>query len=104
VLPEEEFSIFPDDGYGAIDAVAFGAQGVVGAGDVEAVVDQEIKGEMLLFDELLVAGGVGLIDTVGLGVEGAEGVAGVAHGGELIRSARGAVAGVEEEGGAPFAA
>lgn len=102
VLVEEELAVLADDGHGAVDAVPFGTQGIVGAGDAQPLVDQQIEGELLLVHEGAMAGGVGGIDAVGLGFEGPERVDGVAHGGELIRSARGAIGGIEEEGGAPF--
>jgi hypothetical protein len=71
---------------------------------VKPFVDEEIERQVELLNEFQVAGGVGLIDAVGLGVEGAKGIDGAAHGGELVRSARGAVRRVEEEGGAAPAA
>jgi hypothetical protein len=71
---------------------------------VKSLVDEEVEGEILLVDEFEVTGGVGLVDAKGLGVEGSEGVDCVAHGDELIRSARSAVGRVEEEGGAALVA
>jgi hypothetical protein len=50
------------------------------------------------------AGSVRLVDPVGLGVEGAEVGDGVAHGGELVRSAGRAVSWIEEEGRPALAA
>jgi hypothetical protein len=101
---EEDAAVFADDDDGAVDAVAFRFEGVVGAGNVETVVDEEVEGEFLLLNECEVAGGVGRVDAKRLGVEGSESVDRVAHGGELVRSARGAVGGIEEEGGASLAA
>jgi hypothetical protein len=51
-----------------------------------------------------VAGGVRLIDPLGLGVDGSKRVDGAAHGGELVRSASRAIGWIEEERGASFAA
>jgi hypothetical protein len=71
---------------------------------VETLVDEEIEWQIQFVDERLMAGGVGRVDSVGFGVRGSEGVNRIAHGGELVRSAGGAVGGVEKEGGALFAA
>jgi hypothetical protein len=71
---------------------------------VQSFVDEEIEGQLLLLDERQVTGGVRLIDPVGLGVGGSKRLDGAAHGGELVRSARGAIGRVEEERGAAFAA
>ena len=71
---------------------------------MESFVDEEIEGEFLLLDERQVTGGVGLIDSIGLGVDGSKRIDGAAHGGELVRSAGGAIGRVKEEGGAFFAA
>ena len=48
---EEDAAVFADDDDGAVDAVAFRSEGVVGAGDVETLVDEEVEGEFLLLDE-----------------------------------------------------
>ena len=101
---KDNAAVFADDDHGPADAVPFRFQRVIGAGDVESFVDQEIEGQLLLLDERQVAGGVRLIDPIGLGVDGAKGVDGAAHGGELVRSAGSAIGRVEEERGAPVAA
>jgi hypothetical protein len=104
VSVEKDAAVFADDDDGAVDTVAFWSEGIVGAGDVETVVDEEIEGKVLLVDEREVAGGIGVIDAVRFGVEGPECVDRVAHGGELIRSARGAVSRVEEKADSALAA
>jgi hypothetical protein len=71
---------------------------------LKSIIDQEIEGQLLLFDKRQVAAGVRLIDPVGLGVDGPERLSSAAHGGELVRSAGGPVGGVKEERGALFAA
>ena len=100
----DDAPVFADDDNGSADTFALRFQGVIGTGNTEFFVDQEIEGEILLLDERQVTGGVGLIDPIGLGVDGSKRVDGAAHGGELIRSARGAIGRVEEERGTFFAA
>ena len=100
---KDDAAVFADDDHGPADAIPFRFQRVVGAGHLQSFVDQEIEGQLLLLDERQVAGGVRLIDPVGLGVDGSKRFNGAAHGGELVRSACRPISRVEEERGAPFA-
>lgn len=98
MLGEEDRAILADDHDSAVDAVTLWLECAVGAGNMETLVDKEIERKVLFLDEFQVTGGVGLIDAVWLGFQGSKRVDRIAHGGELIRSARGAIARVEEEG------
>jgi hypothetical protein len=100
----DDAAVFADDDHGPADTLSVRLECVIGAGDVQSVVDEEIEGQLLLLDERQVTGGVRLIDPVGLGVDGSKRLDGAAHGGELVRSARGAIGRVEEERGALLAA
>jgi len=53
---EDDAAVFADDDDGAVDTVFLRSQRVVGAGDVETLVDEEVEGELLFLDELAMAG------------------------------------------------
>src|SRR5689334_20060452 len=60
--PVDQLAVLANDGDGALDARAGVAEGIVGPGDVQALIDQEVEVQLLLVYESLVAGGVRFID------------------------------------------
>jgi hypothetical protein len=100
----DDAAVFADDDHRPADTFPVRLQRVVGTRHMQSLVDQKIEGQLLLLDERQVTGGVSLIDSIGLGVDGSKCVDSATHGGELVRSAGRAIGRVEEERGAPFAA
>jgi hypothetical protein len=80
-----------------INAIALGFHRVVAGSNFKALVDQQIEWKIVIVDKRLMAGGVSLVHTEDNGVESAKFVIDVAHGDELVRSATGIVAGVEDK-------
>jgi hypothetical protein len=86
---EDDLAILADDDDGPLDPVTLWLQGVVCGGDFEAIVHEQIERQVELVNELLVTGGIAIVDPEWLGIEGAEVGQRLAHGGQLVRSAAG---------------
>lgn len=101
---KDDATIFANHDDGARDPLQFAdhnrplrLEGVVGVGDPQSFVDQEIERKIQLVDESLVTLGIPLVDADRFGVECSKLRDCLANGGQLIASATGHVFGIEEE-------